>query len=84
MVDSRVCYNLHIESWHKTLKKCYFNYKRNKRADKLISTLLQMDLQNNEMEKMKSLKKIYTVSENLIHKYHHFARRQNYIVKRLT
>ena len=34
--------NMHIESWHKTLKYQYFKNIRNKRVDKLIITLMEM------------------------------------------
>ena len=34
--------NMHIESWHKTLKYSYLSGKKNKRADKLITKLLEM------------------------------------------
>ena len=40
--NSLVRTNMHIESWHKTLKYSYLNGKRNKRADKLILKLLEM------------------------------------------
>lgn len=34
--------NMHIESWHKTLKYTYLKGRHNKRVDKLIYTLIEM------------------------------------------
>ena len=35
--------NMHIESWHRKIKYDYFKGNRNKRVDKLLKTLLEMD-----------------------------------------
>lgn len=48
--------NLHIESWHRVLKYTYLKKKRNKRADKLIATLLTMSDDSKYKQKVQSVK----------------------------
>ena len=67
--------NMHLESFHKTLKYHIFEKKRNKRCDLLISALQKYFRQK------KSGEKKYTFQHRKIHAAHYVATKRNYIVE---
>lgn len=79
-IDCPNAYNLHIESFHKVLKKNHFNYKRNRRVDRLIHTLLEFDAEKSFEQKVNKIRHNYSSSTKKIHKYHHQARNSNHTI----
>ena len=70
-IKAKIYFNLHIESYHRILKKDYFGYRRNKRVDILLSVLFSLTKDKRIENRRKDLKKSYTNSHQKFYKYHH-------------
>lgn len=80
-MTSKIWYNLHIESYHKTLKRNYF-CTRNKRVDNLLFVLFKIHEDKQYENQRKFITNSYSNSHRKIHAIHHKSATYNFNIQR--